>query len=130
MALPRREEVKMRAVLIMALLVAAELPVRRGEDRDKVVPPAASGVGFMGISLGDDTTPVIGGFTENSAGEKAGLKSGDVIIKVKRKTIGSVQDLLELMQKTRPGERVTVTVTRDGKEQSVTVRLGTRPTEP
>jgi len=120
----------MRAVLIIVLLVAAEPPVRRGEDRDKIAPPPPSGRGFLGISLEQADPPEIAGFAENSPGEKAGLKTGDVIIKVKRKTIGSVQDLLELMQKTRPGDRVSVTVTRDGKERTVTVTLGTRPTEP
>jgi S1-C subfamily serine protease len=119
----------MRAVLMILLLVAAELPVKRGEDRDKIVPPTPSGPGFIGIMLQDDTTPMIGDFVENSAGEKAGLKTGDVIIKVKRKTIGSVQELLETMQKTRPGERISVTVKRDGKERTVTVTLGTRPTD-
>jgi S1-C subfamily serine protease len=121
----------MRAVLFIMLLVPAELPVRRGEDREKIVPPATSGPGFMGvqvIQLG--AAPEIGGFAENSAGEKAGLQTGDVITKVKRKSIGSFQDLLDVMQKTRPGERVAVTVTRAGKERTVTVTLGTRPTEP
>jgi S1-C subfamily serine protease len=123
------EEVNMRAVLIIVLLVAAELPVRRGEDRDKIVPPAASGPGFLGIMV-QPGAPEIAGFAENSPSEKAGLLTGDVITKLKRKTIGSFQDLLDIMQKTRPGDRVSVTVTRDGKERTVTVTLGTRPTEP
>jgi S1-C subfamily serine protease len=125
----RHEEVNMRAVLVIVLLVAAELPVRRGEDRDKVVPPASSGPGFLGIMV-QPGAPEIAGFAENSPSEKAGLQAGDVITKVKRKNIGSFQDLLEVMQKTRPGERVSVTVTRDGRERTVTVTLGTRPTEP
>jgi S1-C subfamily serine protease len=122
------EEVNMRAVLMIMLLVA-ELPVKRGEDRDKIVPPAPSGPGFLGIMV-QPGAPEIAGFPENSPSEKAGLQTGDVITKVKRKTVGSLQDLLDIMQKTRPGERVSVTVNRDGKEKTVTVTLGTRPTEP
>jgi putative serine protease PepD len=116
-------------VLIMVLWVAAELPVKRGEDRDKIVPPAPSGPGFLGIMVQPGAAE-IAGFAENSPGEKAGLHTGDVITRVKRKTIGSFQDLLDVMKSTRPGDRVSVTVTRDGKERTVSVTLGTRPTEP
>ena len=118
----------MRAVLMILLLVAAELPVKRGEDRDKIVPPQPSGPGFLGIRVQPGAAE-IADFVENSPGEKAGLQVGDVITKVKRKTVGSVDELLQIMQKTRPGERVSVTVTRDGKERTVTVTLGTRPTD-
>ena len=119
----------MRAVLMIVLTVAAELPVKRGEDRDKIVPPAPAGPGFLGIMVQPAGSPEIAGFPENSPSEKAGLQTGDLITKVKRMTVGSVQDLLDIMQKTRPGERVSVTVTRDSKERTVIVTLGKRPTE-
>ena len=115
--------------LLMIMLLVAELPVRRGEDRDKIAPPAPSGPGFLGIMVQPGAAE-IAGFAENSPSEKAGLQTGDVITRVKRKTVGSLQELLDIMQKTRPGERVSVTVTRDGKEKTVTVTLGIRPPEP
>jgi putative serine protease PepD len=120
----------MRAVLIIVSLVAAELPVRRPENPDKIVPPAPSAPGFLGITvIQQGAAPEIAGFAENSPSEKAGLQTGDMVIKVKRKPIGSIDDLLDVMFKTRPGERVSVTVTREGKERTVNVTLGTRPPE-
>src|SRR5262249_28616232 len=119
----------MRAILVIVLLMAAELPVKRGEDRDKVVPPAPSEPGFLGIRVEQADPPTIVEFPENSPSEKAGLKTGDVIIKVKHKSIESVEGLFGIMKKTRPGERVSVTVSRDGQERTVTVTLGKRPRE-
>jgi S1-C subfamily serine protease len=61
--------------------------------------------------------------TENSAAMEAGIKTGDVIVKVDEKPIIKSSDLLEQIGRHRPGDEVVVTVNRSGKEFSYKVVL-------
>jgi S1-C subfamily serine protease len=99
-------------------------------DDDAKKKPAEGQTGFLGVMLDDNAdAPTITGFAENSPAEKAGLKSGDVIVKVQDKPVKAREELLEIMQKTKPGDKLSVTVKRDGKEQTVNVTLATRPAD-
>lgn len=60
---------------------------------------------------------------EKSAAKAAGLKSGDVIIRVEDAPIRKSSDLLEQIGMQRPGDKVNVTVNRNGKELSYHVTL-------
>jgi serine protease Do len=61
--------------------------------------------------------------TENSAALDAGIKSGDVIVKIDNTPILKSADLLEQIGRHRPGDEVVVTVNRGGKEFSYEVIL-------
>jgi len=61
--------------------------------------------------------------TENSAALEAGIKPGDVIVKVDDKPILKSADLVEQIGRHRPGDEVDVTVNRNGKELSYNVVL-------
>ncbi|KPK85603.1 MAG: serine protease [Bacteroides sp. SM23_62_1] len=61
--------------------------------------------------------------TENGAALEAGIKRGDVIVKVDEKTIVKSADLLEQIGRHRPGDEVLVTVNRAGREFSYKVVL-------
>ncbi|MFC0774614.1 PDZ domain-containing protein [Terrimonas alba] len=61
--------------------------------------------------------------TEGSAAEKAGLKKGDVIIKIGDSKIESPDDLSKAIKARKPGDKVVVTFLRDKKEQTVTAEL-------
>ena len=61
--------------------------------------------------------------TEGSAAEKAGLKEGDVITKVGDSKIENPDDLSKAIKAKKPGDKVSVTFLRDGKQQSVTAEL-------
>ncbi len=65
--------------------------------------------------------------TEKSPAEEAGIKSGDVIIKVNDKEIKDTSMLMNTIAAMAPGTRVNVTIWRDGKEKVVSVKLGERP---
>ena len=55
---------------------------------------------------------------------------GDVIISVEGQSVRGMDDLIAyLVRHTRPGQKVTMRVIREGKEVSVTVILGQRPDE-
>jgi len=62
--------------------------------------------------------------TDESAAKKAGIKEGDIITKIGDAKIGDPDQLSEEVRKHKPGEKVTVTLLRDKKEQKVTAELG------
>ena len=52
---------------------------------------------------------------------------GDLIVAINDQPVRSVSELLAALEPTRPGERVRVTVRRDGETRDVTLELGERP---
>ncbi|MGQ0801802.1 MAG: Do family serine endopeptidase [Pseudomarimonas sp.] len=67
---------------------------------------------------------LVTGFSEDSAGQKAGLKRGDVILAFDGTEIARSGELPPLVGATAPGTRVTVKVFRDGAELDVPVTIG------
>jgi serine protease Do len=67
---------------------------------------------------------IIGAVTPGSAGERAGLKQGDVITAVNGTPVNDVNGLRNRIASTAPGTDVTLTVVRDGREQQVRATLG------
>lgn len=61
--------------------------------------------------------------SRNSGAEDAGIKRGDIIIKIDNVNIGSYSDLSLAIGSKRPGDKVVVTYLRDGKERKNTVSL-------
>lgn len=72
----------------------------------------------------------VGGSSSGSAVEpggpadKAGIREGDIITKVDDRVIGEQGGLGSLIAEFLPGEKVTLTIIRDGKTQEVSVTLG------
>jgi serine protease Do len=60
---------------------------------------------------------------EKGGAEDAGLKSGDIITKVDNTAISSYYDLSFAVGSKRPGDKVAVTYTRNGKQSTVNVTL-------
>ena len=60
---------------------------------------------------------------EGGSAEKAGIKSGDVIVGINGKTIDSSAELQEMVGRGRPGDSFSLTVNRKGKNQNIDVRL-------
>lgn len=59
--------------------------------------------------------------------ERAGLQSGDIIVRVDDRSVETTQDLQAVLDRYKPGDSVTLTVNRNGRERSVTVTLGEAP---
>jgi serine protease Do len=68
----------------------------------------------------------ISGFAESSSAKDAGLKEGDVVIKIDETPIRSNTALIEYIGRRRPGDQVNVTVNRKGKEITLPVVLKNR----
>jgi Do/DeqQ family serine protease len=63
---------------------------------------------------------------EKGAAEAAGLKKGDIIVKMEGQTLDSDAQMREIIGRRRPGDVVTVTVNRDGTERDFKVELRNR----
>ena len=66
--------------------------------------------------------------TPDSPAAKAGLKPGDVVIKVGDTDVKDPEDLTAVVARHAPGEQLTFHVMREGMEQEFTVTLGQRTT--
>ncbi len=68
----------------------------------------------------------IAGFADNSAAKEAGLKEGDVVIELDGIEIKSNTALIEYIGTKRPGDKIVVTVDRQGKLLTMPVVLKNR----
>jgi hypothetical protein len=71
----------------------------------------------------------LSGVREGGPAAQAGLKEGDLIIKLGDRSISTIYDYMESMEKQKPGDKVEVVVKRGGKEVKLPVTLGSRPRE-
>jgi len=99
--------------------------------------------GAMGLDE-NQTGALIQQVVPNSpAAAKAGLKAGaedfdlngetvkvggDVVVSANGKNVETMQDLVKIVQGMKSGDKLNLTVLRDGTETKVTVTLATRPT--
>lgn len=90
--------------------------------------PMHSNPAFLGVTtVGSEAGVKINGITPNSPADKAGLKEGDVITKVGDTKISSYEDLYKTVGQYKPGDKVTITFLRDGKENSADAILEKNP---
>lgn len=97
--------------------------------------------GWLGVSVGNVTPELvkeqmlevnegayISGFAENgkSSAKDAGLKEGDVVVKIDDTPIRTSTALIEKVGLHRPGDKLMITVNRKGKEITYPVILKTR----
>ena len=97
--------------------------------------------GWLGVTVGSVTSALakeqslevdegayVSGFSENgkSSAKEAGIKEGDVIVKIDETTIESSSELIEHVGLHRPGDKLMITVNRHGKEITYPVVLKTR----
>lgn len=98
--------------------------------------------GYLGVKISEVTEEIKKAFKlketkgafvqnveKNSPADEAGIKHGDVIIKVDKKEIEKPQDLIDYISSRKPGTMVKVYVIRDNKEKEFEVKLGTRKIE-
>src|SRR5262249_57574604 len=84
------------------------------------------GVRIENVEGGAKVTQIVAG----APADKAGLKKGDVITSFDGKTVGSADDLTAAVFNAKPGDKVSVTVTRNGNTQHLSLTLGVQPSHP
>ncbi|WP_297471205.1 site-2 protease family protein [Thermococcus sp.] len=58
------------------------------------------------------------------------LHKGDVIVAINGQSVKTMEEFISLMNKTKPGETITLTVIRDGKEMNLKLTLAENPENP
>ncbi|PYV15295.1 MAG: hypothetical protein DMG21_15470 [Acidobacteria bacterium] len=92
---------------------------RLGVSVDDLTPQLAS---YFGVSQGKGV--LVREVKAGTPAEKAGFQAGDCIVKVGDKSVGSVEELHEALDKIEGNtEQVSVTVVRDRHEQTLSVRF-------
>ena len=107
---------------------------------------ASQGGGLSAASLSQDNTspsdqsvylgvqivqaadgPTVGSVIADSPADKAGLQRGDVVTAIDGTSVSDVQAIRDALEGKEAGDTVTVSITRDGSAQDVTVTLEARP---
>ena len=91
---------------------------------------------FLGVSINDISDEVaqklnlstlkgvfVAGVNNNGAAAEAGIEPGDIITKVGNIEVNKTSELLEHIGQFRPGDKINLTVIRDGKEKIIPVVL-------
>jgi membrane-associated protease RseP (regulator of RpoE activity) len=65
----------------------------------------------------------VAGVTPGSPAEKAGVKEGDVLLKVDGRDVGNLQDFAGILRRLSPGQTVKVVLSRGGQEQTLDVTV-------
>lgn len=92
--------------------------------------------GFLGISIQDVDAKLadekglkkiegvyIAAVSEDGAAEKAGIKEGDVVLKINDRAVNSSSELQEEVSRYYPGDEIKVTVRRKGDEKVLSAKL-------
>jgi photosystem II stability/assembly factor-like uncharacterized protein len=98
-------------------------------DTEKVGTGTASSAYFGAVMdpVADKGGAKLVSVTADSPAAKAGLKDGDIVIKVGDTKITSDDDLVNSYTDKKAGDKLKLTVLRDKKEQVIELTLGTRP---
>ena len=92
--------------------------------------------GYLGVTIGDVTAEIakekglsspqgviVASVVEGGAAEAAGIRKDDIILKVAGVTVKSTAHLQEQIGRHAPGDKIGVTVMRDGSEKVINITL-------
>ncbi len=107
-----------------------------GSIMDSLIETGSVQRGFLGVSIQDMDSDLAAGFgledergalvvavSERSPADKAGLRHGDVIVKVDDQSIDSSSDLRFTIAQMAPGSGISLSYLRDGELKTVDVTL-------
>jgi serine protease Do len=129
--------------------IGANIGVGFAIPADEVIPVVESlkkGVrperGYLGISIttvGEDLADALGleknrgefvqRVVAGEGGEKAGLKEGDIVLKVDGQDVSPEKTLSYIVANKKPGTRIPLDILREGKPMRLNAVVGTRPPE-
>jgi putative serine protease PepD len=84
---------------------------------------------YLGVQVATASSggATVGAVRSGTPAARAGLRAGDIIIKVDGTSIGSADELQRAIDARKPGDRITLEVRRNGATRTVHLTLGTRP---
>jgi len=89
---------------------------------------ASAGTAFLGVQgVAHADGARLAGVVPGAPADRAGLREGDVVIRLAGTRLGSFDDLRAAIRERRAGERVDVVFVRNGEQRSVTATLDAAP---
>jgi len=111
-----------------ATVGVVSVATRKPSAREMTMMAPSDKAGFMGITFKIDATdPVVEVVVPDGPAHTAGVKSGDVILRVQGKKTSDPDRVIETVYGYKPGETITLRIKRDDVEKTLRVRLGRRP---
>jgi putative serine protease PepD len=89
--------------------------------------PKHAYLGLQTSTTANNDGAVIRETTAGGPSERAGLQQGDIVKKVDDTSISTADDVAQSIADKQPGDKVKVTVDRNGHSETIEVTLGTRP---
>jgi membrane-associated protease RseP (regulator of RpoE activity) len=143
------------AGLVCLILATGPAFAQRDDDQDQGTPPrvrvyhddddngsSTSGGGYLGVRVQEITRDMqrardlpntqgalINSVADGSPADRAGIRRGDVIVRVDGNEISDPDELIREMRDEDPGARVTIVVVRDSSRKTFDVTLGRRPAQ-
>lgn len=123
--------VRVAALVADLALQAAQAP-QRLTYKSAPAPSTGGDTRSFGASLGTvpdyagDGRPgvLLANVRPGSAAEKAGMKRGDLLVELSGKPVRDIHDLMYVLQRSKPGEKTTAVVERDGQKVTLDVAFG------
>jgi serine protease Do len=81
------------------------------------------------VGLGERKAAILVDLTPDGPSERAGLRAGDIVLKVGNTEVRSATDLTRQVGLAKAGDTIRMEIWRDGRRQMIDVRSGTRPNE-
>ncbi|MBL69398.1 MAG: hypothetical protein CMO74_13300 [Verrucomicrobiales bacterium] len=98
------------------------------KDGKSVKPIGEGERGYLGVNFSTDPKGArVTRVGEDTVAEKAGLKPGDIITHFDGHKLFAGGDLRALIEKTKAGDEVILSVEREGKSMDIDLKLGKRP---
>jgi serine protease Do len=95
-----------------------------GASVQPVTPEIAESLGVKGKK-----GALVASLTPGAPAAKAGLQTGDLVLKMDGREVVSSSDLTRHVGMARVGQDIHLTILRDGRNQDLTIRAGERPSE-
>jgi len=111
------------ALLTLTLSLAADEPT--GRDKQELLPRTSLGLAVEEMpNDGPHGGLIIRALAPEGAAAKAGLRKGDIIVRVANRAVEDFEDLISTIAGYCCGEKATFTVLRQGRPQKVKVAFG------
>jgi S1-C subfamily serine protease len=85
---------------------------------------------YLGVQLKADEVSgalVVQVVQDASPAAKAGMKTGDIILKLGDKDAGGLQEFVQAIRDKKPGDKIEIKLKRDDKEMTLKITLGELP---
>jgi S1-C subfamily serine protease len=102
--------------------------LKKGDDVERAYLGVTTATVTPELNLRVDAGAYVQDVTPLSPADEAGLRPGDVIVKLDGEDVAGTEDVSEIVDARDPGDEVAVEVVRAGEREEAEVKLAKRPT--